>query len=128
MIRVTCAIIKDGDKIFAAQRGPEAQQALKWEFPGGKVEPGESDEECLLRELKEELEIQVKVERKLPSFTHDYPSFSIELIPFVCRMQREGHSANEHAGTGWFTRKELLELDWAAADVAVMHYVIEKVL
>lgn len=128
MIRVTCAIIKDGDKIFAAQRGPGAQQALKWEFPGGKVEPGESDEECLLRELKEELEMQVKVERKLPSFTHDYPSFSIELIPFVCHMQREGHSAKEHAVTGWFTRKELLELDWAAADVAVMHYVIEEVL
>jgi len=128
MIRVTCAIIKDGDKIFAAQRGPGAQQALKWEFPGGKVEPGESDEECLLRELAEELEMLVSIEEKLPSFFHDYPSFSIELIPFVCSPKTEGHSANEHAGTGWFTREQLLQLDWAAADVAIMQYLLEKVL
>jgi 8-oxo-dGTP diphosphatase len=127
MIRVSCAIIKDGNKIFAAQRGPDAQQALKWEFPGGKVEPGESDEECLKRELMEELEMQVKLEKRLPSVTYAYPSFSIELIPFVCSLQNKDHFANEHSGTGWFTREQLLQLDWAAADVAVMHYVIEKV-
>jgi 8-oxo-dGTP diphosphatase len=128
MIRVTCAIIKDGNKIFAAQRGPDAQQALKWEFPGGKVEPGETDEECLIRELIEELEMQVKLERRLPSVTHAYPFFSIELIPFVCSLENKAHFANEHSGTGWFTREQLLQLDWAAADVTVMHYVIEKVL
>ncbi len=128
MIRVTCAIIKDGDKIFAAQRGPGAQQALKWEFPGGKVEPGESDEECLFRELNEELEMLVSIEKKLPSFFHDYPSFSLELIPFLCSLETKVHTANEHAGTGWFAREELQKLDWAAADVALMQFVLEKVL
>ena len=128
MTRVSCAIIKKGDKIFAAQRGPAAQQALKWEFPGGKVESGETDLECLKRELTEELEMQVKVIRKLPSFIHHYPSFTIELIPFLCKPENEAHSVLEHLGAGWFTREQLLQLDWAAADVAVMQYVIKEVL
>jgi len=128
MIRVTCAIIKAGNKIFAAQRGPAAQQALKWEFPGGKVEANETDEECLKRELTEELEMQVRIIRKLPPFTHQYPAFKIELIPFLCLPENEGHSVLEHSGTGWFTRDQLLQLDWAEADIAVLQYVLKGVL
>lgn len=128
MIRVSCAVIKKGDKVFAAQRGPAAQQALKWEFPGGKVEPGETGQECLKRELTEELEMQVTVIRKLPSFIHHYPLFTIELIPFLCKPENEAHSVLEHSGAGWFTREQLLQLDWAAADVAVLQYVIKEVL
>lgn len=128
MIRVTCAIIKDGDKIFAAQRGPHAQQALKWEFPGGKVEPGEKEEDCLKRELLEELKMIVKIKKRLPSFIHSYPEFTIELIPFLCSIDEKSHVTNEHARAGWFNQEQLNTLDWAAADVAVLQYILKEVL
>ena len=123
LIRVTCAIIISGGRVFAARRGPGASQPLRWEFPGGKVEAGETDEQCLLRELNEELSMQVAILRKLPPFYHNYPGFRIELVPFVCHPASTGHVPAEHLQTGWFTPGRLKRLTWAAADVPVMQYV-----
>ena len=127
-IRVTCAVIIDGQRVFAARRGTVAQQPLKWEFPGGKIEPGETEEECLHRELAEELLMKVHIIARLRSFFHDYPGFTIELVPFLCRLLDPGHVLIEHSTTGWFTPKELFELDWAEADVPLMKYVVEGLL
>lgn len=128
MIRVTCAVIMDGDKIFAAQRGPKSQQALKWEFPGGKVESGETDEECLKRELAEELQMQVIIIEKIPSVFHQYSEFSIELIPFICFPASKDFNPVEHLFTGWFDRNQLIKLNWAEADLKVLALIPKKYL
>jgi 8-oxo-dGTP diphosphatase len=101
---------------------------MKWEFPGGKVEPGETEEECIKRELAEELQMNIHILTRLPSFYHTYPDFSIELIPFLCQLLEGGHTALEHNSTGWFSLPELLTLDWAEADKALMKYVVRNML
>lgn len=128
LLKVACAIIIDQGKVFAARRGSAQNQPFKWEFPGGKLEPGETPAECLRRELAEELDMQPQILEQLPSFFHQYEDFRIELIPFVCKLSTNSHTAAEHDQTGWFGPGQLPLLQWTAADVPVMHYVINHVL
>ncbi len=128
LLRVSCAIIIEQGKVFAARRGSTQKQPFKWEFPGGKIEPGETPGQGLLRELSEELAMQPRILEQLPSFFHQYEDFRIELIPFVCRVSTTQHTAVEHDQTGWFSGQQLPLLQWTAADVPVMEYVIQKVL
>ena len=93
---------------------------LKWEFPGGKIDPGESPEECLVRELREELRVCVQVERRLSASTHHYPSATVTLHPFVCTITAGQADPQEHDTVTWFAPEELRTLDWAAADVPVL--------
>lgn len=93
---------------------------LKWEFPGGKVDHGESTEECLQREIVEELGIQVGIEKRLPSTTHDYPTFSVTLYPFVCSIESGEIVLHEHATVTWLPPDDLHTLDWAEADLPVI--------
>lgn len=124
-IRVTCAVMIDNGKVFAARKGPDARQPLKWEFPGGKVEDNETDEECLARELDEELRMKVTILKRLPSFFHLYPEFKIELVPFLCRPVETNHQLLEHDQAGWFLPNQLKSLSWAEADAAIMDYVTD---
>ncbi len=127
-IAVCCAvIIKDG-KVFVAQRGEHASQAFKWEFPGGKLEPDETEQDCLHRELAEELQMDVVVIKKLPEFTHSYPEFVVKLIPFQCRLKHHRYAASEHEQTAWLLPDDLPKLDWAAADIQLMEYVCKHLL
>jgi 8-oxo-dGTP diphosphatase len=119
-IHVTCAIIERDGLILAAQRSAVMSMPLKWEFPGGKIEPGESAEECLLREIAEELDIRIRIARTLPSHTHHYPAFSITLYPFVCFIEPGEITLHEHAAFVWRQPHELDSLDWAEADVPVV--------
>ena len=80
LIKVVCAIININNKILAVQRSQTMNQPLKWEFPGGKIEPGESFEDCIKREIKEELNIEIVLLKRLSTINHDYPNFSIQLI------------------------------------------------
>ena len=89
---------------------------LKWEFPGGKIHPGETPEECLRRELLEELGVVAKVGRALPPFTHRYPGFTITLYPFLCAIESGEASPREHEQIAWFAPEDLAGLDWADAD------------
>ena len=93
---------------------------LKWEFPGGKIDPGESPEACLVRELYEELRVSVQVKRQLPASTHHYPSATVTLHPFVCTITAGQADPQEHDTITWCTPDELRTLDWAAADVPVL--------
>ena len=119
-IHVTCAIIKQDGLILAAQRSASMSLPLKWEFPGGKIDKGESPEECLQRELVEELGIQVRVGKRLPATTHRYPTFSVTLHPFVCSIDSGEIVLHEHAAITWLPPEKLHTLDWADADVPVI--------
>jgi 8-oxo-dGTP diphosphatase len=93
---------------------------LKWEFPGGKIEPGETPEVCLKRELVEELEISVIIEDGLEPVTHAYDGFTVTLYPFVCGMEAGKVVLHEHAASAWLRPADLLGLDWAEADRPVL--------
>ncbi|MCR8557902.1 (deoxy)nucleoside triphosphate pyrophosphohydrolase [Mucilaginibacter sp. BJC16-A38] len=122
MIDVTCAlIIDDQNRVFAAQRSSTMGLPLKWELPGGKIESGETAEACLVREIHEELNIEIEIVTGLNANVHDYPSITIKLIPFICKHLKGEILLKEHADFKWLTKKELLDLDWAAADVPILH-------
>lgn len=120
MIRVTCAIIFHENKILVTQRGPGMKQPFKWEFPGGKIEDGETDEACILRELKEELNISATLTGKLKDCFYDYGDFQITLIPFTAEFKSGKLTLSEHMNFAWLSPDELTSLDWAPADVEVV--------
>ena len=124
-IHVTCAVIERGNQVFAAQRSASMSMPLKWEFPGGKIDPGESKEECLKRELVEELGIIVKIVEPLPACTHFYPSFKITLYPFICTIESGTISLHEHNDSAWLQLHELETIDWADADIPVLKIYLE---
>lgn len=93
---------------------------LKWEFPGGKVEEGESLENCLVREIKEELDITIKIIDELAPNEHKYSDKTIKLIPFLCRWTKGEIHLKEHAAYRWQRPKNLLDLDWAEADIPIV--------
>lgn len=125
-IRVACAVIEDGGRVLAAQRSPSMSMPLKLEFPGGKVREGESPEECLVRELEEELGLKVRIVRPLPAVFHRYPEFTIELFPFVCALAGGRLRLNEHSAVAWLAPSLLREMDWAAADIPAVEYYLDR--
>jgi 8-oxo-dGTP diphosphatase len=125
-IHVTCAIIERDGLVLAAQRSAAMATPLKWEFPGGKIDGGESSEECLRRELSEELGINVRVGKNLPPATHDYPAFIVTLYPFICTIDSGEIVLHEHAAISWLPPEQLHTLDWAEADLPVIEsYLLE---
>jgi 8-oxo-dGTP diphosphatase len=121
MIEVTCALIIDNQNLlFAAQRSITMNLPLKWELPGGKIEPNETAEECLIREIKEELNIEVEIIDNLIPNTHNYPSITIRLIPFICKQTGGEIILKEHVNFKWLNTNELLDLDWADADIPIL--------
>ena len=119
-IHVTCAIIERDDLVLATQRSATMSMPHKWEFPGGKIDSGESAEECLHREIKEEIGIEISIARSMPTYTHHYPSFTITLYPFVCSIEKGQLILHEHADLVWLRPTELHTLDWAEADIPVL--------
>ena len=120
-IIVCCAIILKEDRILVAQRGEKMSLPLKWEFPGGKIDIGESSETCIKREIKEELNISIKIIERLKNYPYDYSNFSIILIPFITKYLEGELILTEHKQATWFRLDELLNLDWAAADLPILH-------
>lgn len=121
MIDVCCAIIVRADgAVLTAQRGADKQLPLKIEFPGGKMEPGESPEDCLIREIKEELNLDVTIVTRMKSNRHHYPEFSIHLIPFVCTIASGTMQLTAHEGCRWTKPGDLQGLDWAEADIPLV--------
>jgi 8-oxo-dGTP diphosphatase len=97
---------------------------LKWEFPGGKIEKGETAEECLIREIREELGIEIIIQNSLPFVEHHYDDFSIRLMPFICKINAGEIRLTEHAAFLWVERSELMEMDWAEADLPIMETLV----
>ena len=120
-IQVVCAVIEHDGLILATQRSSSMSLPLKWEFPGGKLEPGESLQDGLLRELQEELGITVRVGQRLASVTHRYPGFTVTLHPFCCDQLSNTITLHEHQASCWLPPARLRELDWAEADWPIIN-------
>ncbi len=94
---------------------------LKWEFPGGKIEENETAEECILREIKEELNLEIEILKRLSASQYDYGTFKINLIPFIAKYKNGVIILAEHKDFKWIEAKDLLSLDWAPADIPILN-------
>ena len=119
-LHVACALIERDGLLLSVQRGIAMSLPLKWEFPGGKIELGEDTADCLRREVREELGIEVEIGDSLPTTAYDYPEFSVVLYPHRCRITSGALTLHEHADARWLSPADLLSVDWAAADLPVL--------
>ena len=118
-IEVVAAIIRRGDKIFATQRG-YGEWKDWWEFPGGKMEAGETPEEALVREIREELSAEISVDEFLTTVEYDYPKFHLTMHCYLCSLVGEALHLNEHEAARWLTKEDLDSVAWLPADVLVV--------
>ena len=118
-VRVVAAVIRDGDRIFATQRG-YGDYKDGWEFPGGKIEPGETSQEALVRELKEELDITTIVGELIDTIEYDYPEFHLSMDCFWCTIAEGEPVLKEHEAARWLTKEKLDSVDWLPADVTLV--------
>ena len=121
MIEVVCAIISKNGKVLAAQNSPESDHPLKWEFPGGKIKPGETGEEAIIREIDEELCLEILIVKKMESISFDYGFRQIHLIPFFCSISTGTLQLNEHIQASWFNWEELQKLNFSEADMEILN-------
>jgi len=121
MIHVLCAIIYIDNKILVAQRSEKMKLPLKWEFPGGKLEENEIEIDCIKREIREELNIEIEILKRLSSSTYDYGTFKIRLIPYLANYISGNIQLAEHRDYRLLDKSELLNLDWAEADIPIVH-------
>ncbi len=126
VIEVVCGVILDGDKVLCVQRSETMSLSLKWEFPGGKIEKNETPEQCLYREIKEELGVTIEILEKLSNSYYDYGSFEIILIPYLCKCLGDEIILSEHKEFQWLLFSELTMLEWAPADVPIVNEVMLK--
>jgi ADP-ribose pyrophosphatase len=127
MIRVTCAIIRNEEnEILIVQRGENTDHPFKWEFPGGKINEGESEEECIIREIREELSIDIVICSRLENVYHDYGEKQILLIPFVCDTLDDLPVLSEHLAFKWIAPARLKEIDFPGADIKVTSYYLDN--
>lgn len=124
MLNVVCAIIYVGNKILVTQRSKNMKLPLKWEFPGGKLENAESEIECIKREIKEELNIEIKIIKRLSSSIHNYEDFKIQLIPYVVEYESGEIILTEHAEFQLLEKQKLNLLDWAEADLTILRQIL----
>tara|TARA_R110000868_G_scaffold162453_3_gene393736 strand:- start:4421 stop:4807 length:387 start_codon:yes stop_codon:yes gene_type:complete len=120
MLKVTCAIIKIDNKILVTQRSEKMKLPLKWEFPGGKLEENENEIECVKREIKEELNIEIEVLKQLSNSIYNYETFEINLIPFIANYISGEIKLIEHKEYKLLDKANLLNLDWAEADLPIV--------
>ena len=118
-IRVVAAIIRDGDRIFATQRGYGPYKD-GWEFPGGKIEPGETPEEALKREILEELDTKIAVGSKFTSVEYDYPEFHLSMDCFLATVTKGSLVLKEHEAARWLRKDELDSVSWLPADHGII--------
>ncbi len=120
MIEVVAAIIHDGcGRIFATQRGYGDWKDW-WEFPGGKIEPGETPEAALQREIWEELETRITVERFLTTVDYDYPAFHLTMHCYICRVESGSLTLKEHEAARWLAKGDLDSVRWLPADLQIV--------
>jgi len=124
---VGAAIIKDG-KLFVAQRPEGKEVGLKWEFPGGKIEEGESPKEALVREIMEELGTLIEVKHYIATVRYQYPDFHLTMHVFRCTLAGPEPELTEHVASKWITAQEIDSLDWAPADYKILDAVKQSLL
>ena len=118
LIEVVAAIIRKDDKVFATQRG-YGEWKDWWEFPGGKMEAGETPEEALRREIREELSTEISVDEFLCTVEYDYPAFHLKMHCYLCSLLSEAMHLNEHEAAKWLGKDEMESVKWLPADLEV---------
>ena len=124
-IRVVAAIMIDNGKVFATQRG-YGEFKDGWEFPGGKIDAGETPEEALVREIKEELDTVVEVKELLDTVEYDYPNFHLSMDCFICKIKLGHLVLKEHEATAWLTKETLYSVDWLPADQGLIPQIEQR--
>lgn len=122
IVRVAAAVIINKDKVFATQRG-YGEYKDGWEFPGGKIEPGETPEEAIVREIREELEAEIEPVKLIDTVEYDYPGFHLSMDCYLCRLKSENIVLKEHEAARWLDKSSLYEVEWLPADLGL----IEKI-
>lgn len=127
-IEVVAAILINENKILCVQRAESKLPYIskKFEFPGGKIEAGETKKEALQRELVEELDINVKVGDLYLTVNHQYPDFELTMHSFIVKVESRKLTLNEHIDQKWLSKEELTALDWAVADLPIVHKLISN--
>ncbi len=120
MIEVACAIIMRDEEVLITQRSETMPHPLYWEFPGGKLKPGESPEKCIIREIHEELHAAIKVDRLLPTVVHNYGKDLIKLIPFICTLKSGAVELQQHKSYRWIRRQEVDQYPILDADLKII--------
>jgi len=115
-LQVTAAVIRRDGKILIARRPPGVRHAGRWEFPGGKQEPGETLEDCIVREIREELEVDVRAERLLMRVDHEYETFSLTLHAFACRLESDAADIAKGGDREWVAPEQLAAYDLLPPD------------
>ena len=126
-INVVAAIIRDGNRIFATQRG-YGDYKDSWEFPGGKVEPGETPQQALKREIKEELDIEVVIGNLLTTIEYDYSSFHLSMQCFWCQIMEGTPVLREHEAARWLGADELDSVAWLPADLSIIPLIKDQII
>jgi 8-oxo-dGTP diphosphatase len=125
-IEVVAAIIINGNQVFATQRGYGDYKGW-WEFPGGKIEPGECPQEALKREIREELEAEISVGELLETVEWDYPVFHLTMHCFISTLESESLHLNEHEASAWLTRETLDSVKWLPADLILLDKIMKYI-
>lgn len=118
-VRVVAAVIRQGDRIFATARG-YGEFKGQWEFPGGKIEVGETPQQALIREIKEELDVMVSVGDLIDTIEHDYPTFLLSMDCFWCNVTEGEIKLKEAEDARWLSKDELYSVDWLPADMGLI--------
>lgn len=124
-INVVAAVIKEADRIFATARGYGEYKGW-WEFPGGKVEAGETPEEALVREIKEELDSTISVEEYIDTIEYDYPEFHLSMRCYFCKLLSGDLTLKEAEEARWLTRDTINGVRWLPADITILEKIKEK--
>ena len=126
-VEVVAAIIRDGKgRVFATQRGYGDWKDW-WEFPGGKTEPGETPEEALKREIREELSAEISADKFLCTVDYDYPAFHLTMHCFLCSLLSEAMHLNEHEAARWLREEELNSIKWLPADRQILETIKKEI-
>jgi 8-oxo-dGTP diphosphatase len=128
MIKVACAIIINNTGILIAQRKAISNHPLKWEFPGGKLNTNETPEDCIFREIREELDIEVEIKKPMISVHHTFGTKQIELIPFLCTIKSGEIKLFEHHNFLWISLDDLNRFDFIGADRKLIQHPGNKLI
>lgn len=121
-VEVVAAIIVNDDKVLCVQRGENKYEYIsqKFEFPGGKIESGETREDTIVREIMEELDLKIQIQKEFITINHNYPDFTLTMHSFICSCENTNLNLKEHISFEWLQLNELSKLDWAGADVPIV--------
>ena len=126
-VKVVAAIIRDGNKVFATQRG-YGDYKDGWEFPGGKIESGETPQQALIREIKEDLDTDIAVGDYLTTIEYDYPAFHLSMQCFWCRIVDGTLVLKEHEAARWLDVDHIDSVDWLPADLTIIDLIKDKMI